>query len=91
MTTMTAPSPQLDAPVRQPRYARRLSDKILIAFHQACDERDIEVAWELLNALQFMTMRRPALPTGAERRVQEGLVAAYERLWHLRYPGLDGG
>lgn len=87
MTTLASPSPW-DNPVgqKQPRYARRLSDKILIAFHHACDERDIEVAWELLNALEFMTLRRSVLPTGAERRVKEGLVAAHERLWYLRYP-----
>jgi len=33
---------QRGAPV--PRYTRRLSDKILIAFHQACDQSDFEVA-----------------------------------------------
>lgn len=87
MNPLASPSPR-DDPFgkKQPRYARRLSDKILIAFHHACDERDIEVAWELLNALEFMTLRRSVLPTGAERRAKEGLVAAHERLWHLRYP-----
>jgi hypothetical protein len=35
-------SVQQQAPLR--RYTRRLSDKIIIAFHQACDQDDIEVA-----------------------------------------------
>jgi hypothetical protein len=29
---------------KAPRYMRRLSDKILIAFHQACDQQDFELA-----------------------------------------------
>jgi hypothetical protein len=65
---------------------RRLSDTILIAFHHACDQTDTEVAWELLNVLEFMTMRHPNLPTGAERRAKESLVAAHERLWQILHP-----
>jgi hypothetical protein len=38
------------APVK--RYTRRLSDKILIAFHQACDQGDFEVAERLLTVLE---------------------------------------
>jgi hypothetical protein len=67
-----------------PRYTRRLSDKILIAFHQACDQADFEVAERLLKALEtvFATPR----PAGRERRERETLVAAHERLWQLRHP-----
>jgi hypothetical protein len=43
---------------------RRLSDKILIAFRSACDQADIEVAWELLNAIEFVMMQQPDLPAG---------------------------
>jgi hypothetical protein len=64
---------------------RRLSDTILVAFHFGCDQADIEVAWELLNALEFMTMRQSSFPAGRERRVREGLVAAHERLWQVRH------
>jgi hypothetical protein len=69
----------------EPRYARRLSDKILIAFHHACDQNDIGVAWELLNVLEFTAMRHPHHPVGADRRAQASLVAAHERLWQMRY------
>ena len=34
-----------------PRYTRRLSDKILIAFHHACDQADFEVAEQLASML----------------------------------------
>jgi hypothetical protein len=71
------------------RYTRRLSDKILIAFHHACDDRDIEVAGRLLGVLEFMITRAPVLPAGRDRRSKESLVAAYERLWALRHPGLS--
>lgn len=71
-----------------PRYSRRLSDKILIAFHQACDQGDLEVAEQLLHVLEMMLSRRPLSPDGSRRRNIESLVAAHERLWHLRHPAL---
>ena len=74
-------SVQQQAPLR--RYTRRLSDKILIAFHQACDQDDIEVAQCLLKVLEFMA-KRPS--DGAGRRVKDTLIAALERLWHLQHP-----
>ena len=71
---------------RAPRYTRRLSDKILIAFHHACDQSDFEVAEQLLHILEMMLTRRPLTPDGTRRRNMESLVAAHERLWHLRHP-----
>ena len=71
-----------------PRYSRRLSDKILIAFHHACDQGDFEVAEQLLHILEMMLTRRPITPDGTRRRNMESLVAAHERLWHLRHPHL---
>ena len=72
-----------------PRYTRRLSDKILIAFHHACDQGDFEVAEQLLHILEMMLTRRPLTPDGTRRRNMESLVAAHERLWHLRHPHMD--
>ncbi len=74
------------AGIATPRYTRRLSDKILIAFHHACDQGDFEVAEQLLRILEMMLTRRPANPDGNRRRSLETLVAAYERLWYLRHP-----
>jgi hypothetical protein len=73
-----------------PRYSRRLSDKILIAFHHACDQSDFEVAEQLLHVLEGMLTRRPLTPDGSRRRNMESLVAAHERLWHLRHPTTVG-
>jgi hypothetical protein len=73
-----------------PRYSRRLSDKVLIAFHHACDQGDYEVADQLLHILEMMLTRRPLTPDGTRRRNMESLVAAHERLWYLRHPATDG-
>jgi hypothetical protein len=78
------------APAPEPRYARRLSDKILTAFHQACDQGDIEVAVRLLDVLEFMVSRTRNLPAGMDRRSKDSLVAAHERLWLLRHPAAEG-
>ena len=69
-----------------PRYSRRLSDKILIAFHQACDQEDFEVAEQLLHVLEQMLKRRPTTSDSNRRKSMESLVAAHERLWYLRHP-----
>jgi hypothetical protein len=69
-----------------PRHSRRLSDKILIAFHHACDQADFEVAEQLLRILEMMLTRRPVSLDTNRRRNMESLVAAHERLWHLRHP-----
>jgi hypothetical protein len=74
-----------------PRYTRRLSDKILIAFHHACDQADFEVAEQLLHILEMMLTRRPLTPDGTRRRSMESLVAAHERLWHLRHTHREDG
>jgi hypothetical protein len=69
-----------------PRYSRRLSDKILIAFHHACDQAEYEVAEQLVHVLETLLTRRPMPHDGNRRRNIESLVAAHERLWHLRHP-----
>lgn len=78
-----------EAPSGTPRYTRRLSDKILIAFHHACDQADFEVAEQLLGVLEMMLSRRTLTPDGTRRRSMESLVAAHERLWHLRHPNVE--
>jgi hypothetical protein len=73
-------------PAGAQRHARRLSDKILIAFHQACDQHEFEVAEHLLHVVELMLVRRPLVSGGDRRRNVESLVAAHERLWHLQHP-----
>lgn len=68
------------------RYSRRLTDKILIAFHQACDQGELEVAEQLLRIVETILTRPPAAPDTNRRRNIESLVAAHERLWLLRHP-----
>jgi len=79
----------LRQPGNAPRYSRRLSDKILIAFHHACDQGDYEIGEELLKILESMLTRRSVAPDANRRKSIESLVAAHERLWHLRHPEKD--
>ena len=65
---------------------RRLGDKIFVAFHQACDQADFDVAAELLSILELIAKR--AAPKHDYRR-RESLVGGYQRLWHLRHPGFE--
>ena len=74
-----------------PRYSRRLSDKILLAFHHACDQGDYEIAEQLLRILETMLTRRTVPPDANRRKTIESLVAAHERLWHLRHPEKNFG
>ncbi len=72
-----------------PRHSRRLFDKILVAFHHSCDDADLEIAEQLLRLLETMTTRRPRPEDTQRRRSIESLVAAHERLWHLRHPQMN--
>jgi hypothetical protein len=65
--------------------ARRLSDKILVAFNQACDQRDLDVADLLLQALD-LTLTREAREYD-QRRELGPVVEAYARLRSLREAG----
>jgi hypothetical protein len=85
--TDTAPRQSQGAP----RYSRRLSDKILLAFHHACDQGDYEIAEQLLHILETMLTRRTVPPDANRRKSIESLVAAHERLWHLRHPEKNYG
>ena len=66
-----------------------MSDKILVAFHHACDVDDFVVADCLLRTLELMLMRRSPPGDTGRRRSIESLVAAHERLWCLRNPDTD--
>lgn len=67
-----------------PRQQRRLPERILVAAHQACDLGELQVAASLLSVLEVVLMHPNAASPSAHRRTIEGMVAAYERLWHLR-------
>jgi hypothetical protein len=62
-------APTNNAPIPpEQRYTRRLTDKVLIAYHQACDQQDMKVARHLLDVLNLVITRTPTLPAGDERR-----------------------
>jgi hypothetical protein len=69
------------------RRSRRLQDTILAAVHRACDEGQLELASKLLRVGEESMAVEPDL----RRRRQDlwGLIAAHERLWHLRHDDAD--
>ncbi len=67
-----------------PKLGRRLSDKILVAFHCACDLHDVIVAERLLSTVDKLTdENRTAFPF-AKRRLQVALIGAHHRLSNLK-------
>ena len=67
------------------KSARSMPDKILVAFHHACDSRDFEVAARLLVSAEAALTSNDSLQPLKRRRAMEGLVAAHERLWVLTH------
>jgi len=66
------------------KYGRRLTDKILIAFHHACDKQDILAAEDLLWTLDRL-IARPVLTEGPDRRkIVETFVDANYRLGDIK-------
>ena len=67
------------------RRTTRPAGWILIAFHAACDIRDLEVAGNLLGI--FETAVLAGLDAPEDRRHAMDLIGAgHERLWHLKHP-----
>jgi hypothetical protein len=66
------------------RYGRRLSDKLLIAFHDACDKRDIPTAEDLLGVLDRYVGRPIPTEVQDRRKIVETLADANYRLWDIK-------
>ena len=63
---------------------RRLSDKLLAAFDQACEQHQVEVAELVLKAIEII-LTQEAAPAERERRSHLGpVVEAFSRLKTLR-------
>lgn len=63
---------------------RRLSDKILAAFNQACDQRQLDVAEHLLRALELSLTRYGGKNASDKRGELGAVVEAFGRLEALR-------
>ncbi len=66
---------------------RRLSDKILLAFDQACDIGEVDVADHLVRALELTLTRIGGKNSVDKRGDLEAVDNAYERLHKLRDAG----
>ena len=87
---MEADGPLQEADAAPARAGRRLPDRVLAAFHAACDQHELAAAEQLLAVLEALVMRATPAPDPNRRRALEALVAAQERLWYLRHPDAAG-
>lgn len=72
--------------VIMPASGRRLSDKILAAFNQACERHELDVAELLVKALE-VTLTRVGGKGSVDQRQELGpVVEAYAKLQQLRGP-----
>lgn len=72
-----------------PRIGRRLPDRLLTAFHLACDQAEYDVAAQLLQMIETLLFRSTEAADSSRRRNIDQLVAAHTRLWLLRHPETD--
>lgn len=66
------------------QYDRRLSDKLLIAFDQACDQNSLVVAELLLRALEIALTKEGGANQVDKRQDLGPVIAAYARLKELQ-------
>jgi hypothetical protein len=64
---------------------RRLTDKLRLVFHAACDDEDELLAKQVLEMLRGQVSAPPDLPTGQDRRTPEDLAGPAERLANLHH------
>ena len=65
-------------------YTRRLSDKILFAFNQACDQKFYDVAEQLIRALELALTRQGGRGNVDHRENMQPVTDAYARLQALK-------
>ena len=74
------------------RRPRGVAGHIFTAFHQACDQSDLDLAEQLLAVLARVIAGPRHQPAAPDLHDKESLVAAYECLWELlRHPDPAGG
>jgi hypothetical protein len=63
---------------------RRLSDKVLAAFDQACDMGDAEIAEMLLRALELILTKQGGADSDDKRSDLGAVMEAYGRLLTIK-------
>jgi hypothetical protein len=75
---------KFDRRVTMAQYDRRLSDKLLAAFDQACDQKLLTVAELLLRALETALTNEGGAGVVDKRQDLGPVIAAYARLKELQ-------
>jgi hypothetical protein len=63
---------------------RRLSDKVLTAFNQACDQGDTDIAEMLLRALELILTKQGGAESDEKRADLGAVMDAYGRLLAIK-------
>jgi hypothetical protein len=63
-----------------PQYTRRLSDKILMTFNQACEQQAVEVAQLLIQALELALTKEGGLDKTDNRKDLAAVMLAFDKL-----------
>ena len=66
---------------------RRLSDKVLAAFNQACDQGDVDIAEMLLRALELILTKQGGADSDDKRGELGAVMDAYSRLLTIKNRG----
>ena len=66
---------------------RRLSDKLLAAFNQACEQGYADIAEMLLRTLELALTREGGAQSSDKRTELGPVIEAYSRLLNLKNPG----
>ena len=67
-----------------PRQGRQLSERILGAAHQACEQGELDAARRLLELAEEVFSSTAAESAVARKHLMEGLIVTHQLLWNRR-------
>nr|WP_321983206.1 hypothetical protein [uncultured Lichenicoccus sp.] len=67
-----------------PKQGRQLSERILGAAHQACEQGELAVAQRLLELAESVFSSNQSETPVAREHLMEGLIVTHQMLWNLR-------
>jgi hypothetical protein len=63
---------------------RRLADKVIAAVNQACDQNEMEIAQQLVTALELILSRQGGKESEEKRKELSDIIDAFNRTIQLR-------
>jgi hypothetical protein len=63
---------------------RRLADKVIAAVNQACDQNELEIAQQLVSALELILSRQGGKESEEKRQELSDIIQAFNRTIGLK-------